>query len=218
MGMLNSLQGKYSLQSMADLIGRSTIRDTVVEMLQQDKMPRTILITGYSGSGKTAVSRSVARAISLAEDEIRVHIEADLDDVIYGQYMPEELEGVLHTGEKFTVIYDDFGCVLETAGEDFIEELGKLPSRALVIVNAILSKKLSKEVLGFFDMVLDLKKPEPDELRQFIIKICEAEGIPYDESGVLHVIAKSGGNIRMIFNALAHAQKENKGIQLTSLI
>jgi len=55
---------KYRPRVLEDLIGQDVVRNNIKGMLQEDRINRTIFISGPYGSGKTTVARLIARYVN----------------------------------------------------------------------------------------------------------------------------------------------------------
>jgi DNA polymerase III subunit gamma/tau len=200
---IESLAVKYRPQVFSDLIGQEHIVTQLEGMFKKQRMPNAIMLTGLSGTGKTTLSRMIARYINCKKLETSSKgrlvpcgkCQNCLTDnaLNYSEVDAADARGIDDTRALVaasrasslgggTRIYciDEAHQLTSQAQQLLLKPLEKPSINTLWIIGTMSHEKLLPAIVGRCTR-LDTKQPSLEQMVKFLTKICKKEEVEVDK-------------------------------------
>ena len=222
------LARKWRPTSFDEVIGQSHILRALVNALDSGRMHHAYLFSGTRGVGKTTLARVLARALNCekgvtskpcgscgscreidgghsvdlvevdAASRTKVEETRDLLDNV--QYLPSSSRYKIYLIDEVHMFSNhSFNALLKTLEEP--------PPHVKFLLATTDPKKLPVTVLSRC-LQLNLSKVEKTEISDYLAKILNLEGIPFEEDGLVTIAKNAGGSVRdalsLLDQAIAH--------------
>ncbi|MGC8587149.1 MAG: replication factor C small subunit [Candidatus Micrarchaeia archaeon] len=215
MGVLDvSWTEKYRPGSLEDVIGQDAIVDRLKAFVKADSFPNMIF-AGPAGVGKT--SCAIAMAKELYGDKIN---EAFLElnasdsrgiDVIRGKVKEFARTMALSSNTIKIIFLDEADALTPEAQHALRRTMEKYAATTRFILSANYASKIIEPIQSRC-VVLRFKPLNEDEMRKYIKRIAEGEGITIDDSAISALIYVAEGDLRKLTNVLQSAAIMNKKV------
>ena len=214
---------KFRPNSFDNVIGQSSITNTLENAIKQNQLPQALLFCGPRGVGKTTCARILAKKINKKEDESNDFsfniFELDaasnngVDDI---RNLIDQVRIPPQSGKYKVYIIDEVHMLSGQAFNAFLKTLEEPPNYAIFILATTEKHKVIPTILSRCQ-IYDFKKISADDIKVYLEKIANVEKIKYEEEA-LHLIAKkSDGALRdalSIFDRLVNFTEGNITKQL----
>ena len=210
---------KYRPLKFSELIGQDLMSQTIQKAIETDRVANAYLLTGVRGVGKTTTARIIAKSLNclnidsndekepcgICENCIAITESRSVD--VYEMDaasrtgiadIRELIEGVQYSpvSSKYKVYIIDEVHMLSTAAfNGLLKTLEEPPPHVKFIFATTEVRKIPTTILSRCQRY-DLKRVEPEDLVSFLKKICDMEGVQFDQ-GSLKIIARAAdGSVR----------------------
>ena len=210
---------KYRPLKFSELIGQNLMSQTIQKAIETDRIANAYLLTGVRGVGKTTTARIIAKSLNcmnidsndekepcgVCENCIAITESRSVD--VYEMDaasrtgiadIRELIEGVQYSpvSSKYKVYIIDEVHMLSTAAfNGLLKTLEEPPPHVKFIFATTEVRKIPTTILSRCQRY-DLKRVEPEELIEFLKKICDMESVQFD-NGSLKIIARAAdGSVR----------------------
>ena len=208
---------KYRPQTFKDLIGQTTIANTIINSIKIDKAPNAYLFTGIRGVGKTTIARIVAKSLNCSNGKNDIcdedfcencnsisnsnHIDVlemdaasktgvdDVRDLIeFSRYGP--------TTAKYKIfIIDEVHMLSKQAFNALLKTLEEPPKYLKFIFATTEIKKIPITVISRCQR-FDLSRVKSTELFDFLKEIVLKENGKVSDKALKLIVKISGGSVR----------------------
>ena len=214
------LARKYRPRTFEDLIGQEAMVRTLKNAFASGRIAHAFMLTGVRGVGKTTTARLLARALNYESDTVHQpsvdlavegrHCRAIIDgrhiDVLEMDAasrtkvdeMRELLDSVRYSPveARYKVYVIDEVHMLSTAAFNaLLKTLEEPPPHAKFIFATTEIRKVPVTILSRCQR-FDLRRVEPAVLTTNLEQICQAEGAPVDQEGLLLIARAAEGSVR----------------------
>ncbi len=234
------LARKYRPTDFEHMIGQEALVQTFRNAIKSGRIAHAFLLTGIRGVGKTTTARIIAKAlncigengtldspsekpcgkcincISISEDRHQDVLELDAASHTGVADMREIIENVKYkpTSARYKVyIIDEAHMLSNSAFNALLKTLEEPPAHTKFILATTEVKKIPATILSRCQR-FDLKRVEPDVLKDHFIKICQAEGCNIDEAAAALIGNIAAGSVRdglsILDQAISLSQDEVK--------
>lgn len=211
-----ALARKYRPQSFRDVIGQSTVVQTLQNAIESERIHHAYLFSGVRGVGKTTAARILAKALNCIKGptiepcnectmcrEITEGIDMDVREIDAATYTGvdnvRELRDVSQfqpARDHYRIFIIDEAHMLSTASWNALLKLIEEPPPHVIFMFA--TTEMNKVPTTIISRVQKhmLRKITVDDVAQRLREICDAEGIKADKSA-LEIVARRGeGSVR----------------------
>lgn len=231
------LHRKYRPNTLRDYIGMEKVKETVRKAIDKEFRYQTMLLIGDSGCGKTTLARIIAKEYNcenyqtgigacnlcttcmtmndyiLSGDtsmlgnikEINIGAESgkhDLDSVFADIDIPT-------MGDEWKVyIFDEVQSASIGLQNRLLKVIEEPPENVLFLFCTTNPEKLLDTIKNRCQLTLQIAKPTAKELCSLLKRVCQFEGIEYDDKGLDFIANRSGLTIRMALQNLGQVIME----------
>ena len=210
------LARKWRPKNFSELIGQSSVRQTLINALKQDRLYPVLLFTGPRGTGKTSSARILAKSLRCqqqkkgapcdqCEDCLLIQDSRHLDVIEIdgasnnGVDAVRELRDTVNympsTGFWKIYIIDEVHMLSNSAFNALLKTFEEPPDHVLFIMATTESQKIPQTVLSRAQR-LDFHLISPNLIKNQLENICKKEGFSIKEE-ILWIVAKQArGSIR----------------------
>lgn len=195
---------KYRPVEFEDVVGQQHITETLKLAISGDTIPQALLFCGPRGVGKTTCARILARKINeqsgaKSDEDFSFNIlELDaasnnsVDDI---RQLVEEVRYLPQVGKYRVFIIDEVHMLSTQAFNAFLKTLEEPPPHAVFILATTEKHKIIPTILSRCQ-IFDFKRIPIDEIAKHLKKICELEGINYEDDALYMIAQKADGALR----------------------
>jgi DNA polymerase III subunit gamma/tau len=195
---------KYRPQTFKDVVGQSSITNTLLNAIENNHLAQALLFCGPRGVGKTTCARILAKKINQdgteREDEdfafnifeLDAASNNSVDDI---RSLIDQVRIPPQTGKYKVYIIDEVHMLSQSAFNAFLKTLEEPPKHAIFILATTEKHKIIPTILSRCQ-IFDFKRITVKDATEYLKYIAEQQGIQAEESA-LHIIAqKADGAMR----------------------
>ena len=195
---------KYRPQTFKDVVGQSSITNTLLNAIENNHLAQALLFCGPRGVGKTTCARILAKKINQdgteREDEdfafnifeLDAASNNSVDDI---RSLIDQVRIPPQTGKYKVYIIDEVHMLSQSAFNAFLKTLEEPPKHAIFILATTEKHKIIPTILSRCQ-IFDFKRITVKDASEYLKYIAEQQGIHAEESA-LHIIAqKADGAMR----------------------
>jgi len=195
---------KYRPQTFKDVVGQSSITNTLMNAIEHNHLAQALLFCGPRGVGKTTCARILAKKINQdgteREDEdfafnifeLDAASNNSVDDI---RSLIDQVRIPPQTGKYKVYIIDEVHMLSQSAINAFLKTLEEPPKHAIFILATTEKHKIIPTILSRCQ-IFDFKRITVKDASEYLKHIAEQQGIEAEESA-LHIIAqKADGAMR----------------------
>ena len=195
---------KYRPQTFKDVVGQSSITNTLLNAIENNHLAQALLFCGPRGVGKTTCARILAKKINQdgteREDEdfafnifeLDAASNNSVDDI---RSLIDQVRIPPQTGKYKVYIIDEVHMLSQSAFNAFLKTLEEPPKHAIFILATTEKHKIIPTILSRCQ-IFDFKRITVKDASEYLKYIAEQQGIQAEESA-LHIIAqKADGAMR----------------------
>ncbi len=208
MGVLDlSWTEKYRPKTLDEVIGQPLIVSRLKAFVKKKNFPNMIF-SGSAGVGKTTCAIAMARelygdAMSSAFLELNASDQRGID-VIRGSVKEFARTLPLESGILKIVFLDEADALTPEAQHALRRTMEKYAATTRFILSANYASKIIEPIQSRC-VVLKFKPLNEDDMRQYIMRIANGEGLKIDEKAIQALIYVSEGDLRKLTNTLQSA-------------
>jgi len=210
---------KYRPSNIADYVGNSKVKSSVMSMMRSEQRPQVLLFQGFAGCGKTTMARLVALEY-LCEDRgimtgacgkcdncVRVvdYIESgdsgglmtvreiDIADSNKKQDIDEILEEAAiptYDGSWRVYILDEFHMATSAAQNRLLKIAEEPPEKVLIVLCTTDPEKILPTIISRCQYTFKVVKPSKDELVELLERVCNKEKIKFQKKALSLICVK----------------------------
>lgn len=215
-----TLANRHRPRTWDDVCGHTKVVSRLKGMIKSQELPNAILFAGPSGTGKTTLSRVLARYINcetmdacgecvscLAMDNMR-HPDyqeincADARGIDEMRNLLQQAKFMPQLGNLRIIVMDEFQQATPQAMQTALKSLEEPPSHTLFIVCTMEPEKVHQAVIGRCQL-MELQRVYPEYVTEHLARIAKDEGIEGVSEQALELIASStGGQLRNAIQTL----------------
>lgn len=200
--MAKALYRKYRPKKLSEVVGQSSVTDTLANSLKQGKVSHAYLFVGPRGTGKTSVARIFAHEIN----HFPYELEDDYVDII-------EIDGASNRGiedirelrEKVTIapsegkfkvyIIDEVHMLTRDAFNALLKTLEEPPAHVVFIMATTEVQKVPATILSR-TQTYNFSLADPQTMLDFLRQIAKAEKIKITDGALELLVKRGGGSFR----------------------
>lgn len=215
----------------ADLVGQSTIAQTLRNALLQNRLSHAYLFTGGRGTGKTSTAKILAKAVNcldlqngepcnacphclaITQDRYMDVVEIDaasnrgIDEM---RQLKENIHFAPSQGPKKVYIIDEVHMLTTEAFNALLKTLEEPPSHVLFILATTDPQKIPATILSRTQR-FDFRRIPHEAIADHLATIAKAEAIPIDEEAIDLIAHASDGGLRDAVSLLDQASAYGQG-------
>lgn len=210
---------KYRQQKIQDMVGSLNVRTSLTSLIENKKIPNTLILSGDNGIGKTSMAYALAYELMCGCGEDVCDVCNDLKSQLW-DYKDKALTGVYEfdlgknrddlyvdsvldvfrfSGRK-VVILDEIQNLSQMNMTKFLKSFERIDEDTYVIICTTELYKLNTGITSRCEE-FELTPPNTMELSTYLESICRAEGVNYARDGI-YMIAKMKHRVRDAINSL----------------
>jgi len=197
---------KYRPQKFNDVVGQSSITDTLENAIKSGHLAQAFLFCGPRGVGKTTCARILAKVVNTKEGEeidpnedfgfnifeLDAASNNSVDDI---RSLTDQVRIPPQVGDYKVYIIDEAHMLSQAAFNAFLKTLEEPPAHAIFILATTEKHKIIPTILSRCQ-IFDFKRIDVKDMEKHLSGIATQEGIEA-ESDALHLIAeKADGALR----------------------
>lgn len=207
---------KYRPQSLAELIGQTSVKKTLLSAFQANKLSHAYLLVGPRGTGKTSTARILAKMVNCRKPDRQIPcnkcdvclsitdgsnldlIEIDaasnrgIDDI---RTLRENIKLAPSGNKKKVYIIDEVHMLTTEAFNALLKTLEEPPEHALFILATTDVGKVPQTILSRVQR-LDFTLASGEDLMMSLKRIIDGEKIKIQEEALKLLIKKADGSFR----------------------
>lgn len=195
---------KYRPHNFEDVVGQSSITNTLEQAIKNNQLPQALLFCGPRGVGKTTCARILARKINEengieSDEDFAFNIfELDaasnnsVDDI---RNLIDQVRIVPQIGKYRVYIIDEVHMLSTAAFNAFLKTLEEPPAHATFILATTEKHKIIPTILSRCQ-IYDFKRINVEDIKNHLKNVAEKENVLFEDDA-LHLIAqKADGALR----------------------
>lgn len=202
MSATRALYRKYRPTKLSDVVGQSSVTETLTNSLKQDKISHAYLFIGPRGTGKTSVARILAHEINHFDYQIEddyldiVEIDAASNTGVDNIRELREKAIIAPTKGKYKVyIIDEIHMLSKSASNALLKTLEEPPEHIVFIMATTDANKVPITISSRAQ-VHHFKLADPATMQQHLRQIADAEKINITDGALEIVVRRGGGSFR----------------------
>ncbi|HYD03281.1 MAG TPA: replication factor C large subunit [Alphaproteobacteria bacterium] len=206
---------KYKPKKISEIIGQSKALDEVKQKISEyssKKVKKALLLYGPSGTGKTATIHALAEELDLELIEVNAsdtRNSAGLEEKIFPAIKQQSL-----FGRSKIILIDEIDGISGTSDRGGVSTLVKLieqsPFPIILTANDPFEQKFSD--LRKSSVLIEFKAISTLEQASLLKKVCEKEGITFDEDALSQISRSSNGDLRAALTDLENICSVSKHV------
>lgn len=211
---------KYRPLNFEDVVGQSSITNTLEQAIKSNQLPQALLFCGPRGVGKTTCARILARKINEENGvegdqdfafnifELDAASNNSVDDI---RNLIDQVRIVPQIGKYRVYIIDEVHMLSTAAFNAFLKTLEEPPAHAIFILATTEKHKIIPTILSRCQ-IYDFKRIGVEDIKGHLKNVAEKEQVTFEDDA-LHLIAqKADGALRdslSIFDRMATFTNKN---------
>ncbi len=210
---------KYRPGKLSEVIGQKAIVNRLKAFIKEKSFP-SMIFSGPAGVGKTTSAMAMAKelygdSLNSAFLELNASDSRGID-VVRGKVKEFAKTLPLSGGMVKIIFLDEADALTSEAQHALRRTMEKYSATTRFILSANYASKIIEPIQSRC-VVLRFKPLKEEEMREYIKRIAEGEGLKIDDKGVDALIYVSEGDLRKITNTLQGAAISNTDIHETSI-
>ncbi len=206
---------KYRPRRFDEVVGQGAITKTLENAIEKNQLAQALLFTGPRGVGKTTCARILAKRINQTEGqeypdedfafnifELDAASNNSVDDI---RNLIDQVRIPPQVGKYKVYIIDEVHMLSQSAFNAFLKTLEEPPPHAIFILATTEKHKIIPTILSRCQ-IYDFRRIEVKDIKDYLKKIAEKEGIEADDDALLLIARKADGALRdalSLFDRLA---------------
>src|SRR5690554_3316185 len=195
---------KYRPQEFEDVVGQSSITETLVQAIESNQLAQALLFCGPRGVGKTTCARILARKIneesgmSSDEDfafnifELDAASNNSVDDI---RNLTDQVRFAPQIGKYKVYIIDEVHMLSKAAFNAFLKTLEEPPAHAIFILATTEKHKIIPTILSRCQ-IFDFKRINVQDIKEHLKLVAQSQGITFEEDALQIIAQKADGAMR----------------------
>ena len=193
---------KYRPKTWKTFVGNNSVAQSIQQLIEEDKLPKAILLSGPSGTGKTTIARIIKNQLGASNDDYREYDIGDTRGIDNIRTLSRDSIYKPLNGNKRIYLLDEIQGATPDAFSAMLKWLEDAPKHVLVILATTHPQKLPKAVLTRCTQY-ELKPVAPKDIMMLLKKIVKREGKEdYDTSLLKAIVKQSEGSPRQALSIL----------------
>lgn len=195
------LDKKYRPKKLSEVIGNQKLMQAIKGILEREpaERPRTYLLQGKRGCGKTTLARILARRLGAKGGDIREINIADMRGIDTARALIRQLNYTPLYGESTVIVLNEVHQAEKTFQNTMLEILEEPPPNVYFILCTTNPEKLIPTVVSRCALKsFEVHPLTRSEAKKLIRQVLEAEGKEWGDAAVNKVAKVSGGIPREI--------------------
>lgn len=202
--MTTELYKRFRPGKLADVVGQDTAVKVLEKMLKERKVPRALLFTGPSGTGKTTLARILKQELGCGDWDFAEYNSAKMRGIDTVRKIDREA-GIMPAHGKCRIwLMDEVHQVTRDAQEALLKLLEDTPKTAYFFLATTEPNKLIPAVRNRCTQVA-LKPVPPKAVREVVSRVLKAEGRKVGVEVVDEVVNQADGSVRKALVLLEQA-------------
>lgn len=195
--MKTELYKKYRPKNFDELIGNEHTIDSLRNMLEQDRLPHTILFSGASGTGKTTIARILAQELGCTDSDIQElnMSHQDLRGIAGANEITSRMGFKSLSGNNRVFILDEVDNMTSDAQKLMKKPLEDTPSHVYFFLCTTRPEKLLRDIITR-STHMELEHIDRRTLGRYLKQIAEKENKELLNSVSLRISETAEGSVR----------------------
>ena len=138
---------RYRPKSWKTFVGNDSVAQSIQNLIDNDKLPKAILLSGPSGTGKTTIARIIKNQLGVSDDDYREYDIGDTRGIDNIRTLSRDSIYKPISGNKRIYLLDEIQGATADAFSAMLKWLEDAPKHVLVILATTHPQKLPKAVL-----------------------------------------------------------------------
>ena len=198
---------KYRPKTLDEVVGQKEAVATLKEMLKNNRVPHSILISGPTGTGKTTIARILKSSLNVSDLDYREVNSADFRgiEVVREIRRGMGLHAITENGNRMYVL-DEVHAISKDASNAFLKLLEDTPSHVFFVICTTSAEKLLPTLRNRCTQI-STKLLTPKDMMFLLNQILEKEKVEIQEEVLDRVIEVAEGSARLAVNLLNRIYK-----------
>lgn len=196
----------YRPQRWIDLKGQEVAVKQLQSMVEKKCVPRTLLLTGPSGTGKTTIARILKKELAIGDIDYQEIDCADNNGIDMVRQLKSRINAAPLTGEWRMFLLDECHQLTAAAQDSLLKVLEDTPRHVIFVLNTTDPRKL-KETIRTRCTEIATKSIQAAKMLELLKRVCKKAKIKIDEEVVDKIIDASQGSARRAL-VMLHQIKE----------
>jgi DNA polymerase-3 subunit gamma/tau len=213
--MTAELYKKHRPKSLDDVVGHHTVTNMLKGMLEEEKVPHAILLSGPSGVGKTTIARILKIEINCGAADFKELNCADFRGIDMVRDIRSYMNLVPVSGDCRVWLIDEAHQMSSPAQNAFLKILEDTPQHVYFMLCTTEPEKLIKTVRNRCTNI-QLKAISNKDIEALIKKVLKKEDITLESNVISKTVELSEGSARkslVFLNQIIHLESEEEQLE-----